>query len=131
MANCFKGDKNYSDWHGYLLVFLTIKCPHTKIRHSRIDPFKCTNIEKIRSKLPTDIVTLSDLLDDFENLRTLQIHDFDEESFKTVIENDDRIEDSDVLVITSNGPLDNDFIDAMSYMLMMKTRSKFWTKVLY
>lgn len=98
-------------------LFISIFGKRIRLQN-KIYPFKCSSIQQIRSKLPSDINTYSDLLDSFENIITLQCHNFDEESLQTEAENDERIVDNDVLVITSNGPPDNDFILTMLYLCL-------------
>ena len=109
-------------WYGWLLVYLTKQCFRVKQNQSRKDPFKFNairTITRLRNKVPDEeSESMSDVFSSFNKILFLTLSDFVEDSFQALItaDNNNNIQNKNVVILSSDGPLDEDFMNAMSYM---------------
>ena len=122
---CTKCVTRSTDWLGWILVYVTKKILHVKIRQHSKDPFKAVevgNINKIRNKLPNapHIVTLIRYI---KGSHCIELDSFAERDIELIEEDGGNFED-EVLILASSGPLETDYHTALTYMSVLKYENK-------
>ena len=80
-------------------------------------PFKLNqmrSIEQLRNELPAR--NLHELLNELNNVVCFQTQEFEYDSLHTQVQGNLMNDNDDILVIMSDGPLDDDYINALRYM---------------
>ena len=86
-------------------------------RQDKKDPFKLNqmrSIEQFKNELPAR--NLHELLNELNNVVCFQTQEFEYDSLDIQIQDSLMNDNDDVLVIMSDGPLDDDYISALQYM---------------
>jgi predicted GIY-YIG superfamily endonuclease len=116
---CFvKATNNTHNWYGWFLVYLTKHCVCSKNRQNKKDPFKLNqvrSIEQLKNKIPINTTTY-DLFDNIDNIKCITMNEFDQYSFDNVLDNMIIDEDNEVIIIFSDGPLDEDVMNAFEFL---------------